>query len=319
MRKSRDRSRQMSSALAHQVEEVCTKIGNEVADEYGFAPIRNLLARFQIRLISRPLLVEGMLATIPEKSDAGEISRWAVLLDSEAHNLSAASVEEESRERPLPSRMRNTIAHELVHSLAFRPNELGMRLLRRQNNEEVAELVAIIEQETERLSPLLLFSEKALQNILATNPISLSIEILMAACSSLGISRYVLINRLRLLKANDAHGFLERKSLRNVAIGLIEWQGDSAVILNWPLFINYERNVVPTILLNAIEQDRLTAGDLGFPEASVLCGGTELTTTFLCDARVKSTTKSEQIAVTCEVEPKRRPNGESLFLIRMAS
>ena len=41
--------------------EVCTAIGNEIADERGFVSIRDLLRRFNADVIVRPLLVEGML------------------------------------------------------------------------------------------------------------------------------------------------------------------------------------------------------------------------------------------------------------------
>ena len=117
----------LSSQEVAQFTEVCTKIGDEVADEGGFVKIRDLLDRFHASVIVRPLLVEGMLASINERpGSATQSQRWAVLVDSETYRVCDADIANESSSRPLAPRLRNTIAHELAHSLAFRPTEFGI-------------------------------------------------------------------------------------------------------------------------------------------------------------------------------------------------
>ena len=136
MRASSSRSLLSRDELAR-IADACTAIGNEVADENGFVPIRNLLARFHANLLIRPLLVEGLLASTEHGSENNlDAGRWSVLLDSETYQISELEVKAESQERPLPSRLRNTVAHELVHSLAFRPSEFGIRLRKQTDGKE---------------------------------------------------------------------------------------------------------------------------------------------------------------------------------------
>src|SRR5207237_1246447 len=94
-------------------------------------------------------------------------TKFAVLLDSETFDVDDKVVARETEERPLPVRFRNTVAHELVHSLAFRPEQFGLRLQQDVGSEEkVSEFVKDVERETERFSPLLLWPEKALNDLL---------------------------------------------------------------------------------------------------------------------------------------------------------
>jgi len=91
----------LSSQEVAQFTEVCTKIGDEVADEGGFVKIRDLLDRFHASVIVRPLLVEGMLASINERpGSATQSQRWAVLVDSETYRICDADIANESSSRP---------------------------------------------------------------------------------------------------------------------------------------------------------------------------------------------------------------------------
>jgi len=92
----------LSAQEIAQFTEVCTRIGDEVADESGFVRIRDLLNRFHASVIVRPLLVEGMLASIHERPGSPPQSqRWAVLIDSETYRISEADIANESSSRPL--------------------------------------------------------------------------------------------------------------------------------------------------------------------------------------------------------------------------
>lgn len=279
-------------------------------------PVRNLLKRFSARLLIRPLLVEGMLASV-ESSDEKKF-RWTVLVDSETYPISESDISRESHERPLPSRLRNTIAHELVHSLAFRPAEFGIRLQRVDGKISSGELVAAIERETEMLSPLLLLSEKALAKLLGDKTEPLSLDELRSVRSSMGISRHVLINRLRLLGSADSRDFRSRVGLRNLAIGIAEWteKGD-AVLRNWPLFYNFDRNHVPAFLMKVTRQDRLPAKSVFINEAFAMCGGPHNTVDFVTDAGVEAVPNAQKFQVECSIETGNRKAGsECLYVVR---
>jgi hypothetical protein len=301
------------------ISEVCVTIGNQAGDDAGFVPIRSLLARFQAQLISRPLLVEGMLASVQDTRAATfSGSQWTVLVDSETYPIPEGLLDVESSLRPLPTRLRNTIAHELVHSLAFRPAEFGVRIVG-HHDEKPADLVHEIEKETERLSPLLLFSEIALRKLLAGRRESLSVSELVRARRNLGISRYLLINRLRLLQEVDSNGFLFAEGLRNLAIGLAEWVKDGrAVVRKWPLFLNFDRNMIPAFLHElARNQDRIPAGSLLGDDNFAMCGGTRDRVVLETHAGTRSVPNALSMTVEVEIERRtRNPGNEFLFAVR---
>lgn len=300
------------------ISDACKAIGNEVADENGFVHVRDLLARFNANLIMRPMLVEGMLASIDSAQGNIDGGRWAVLIDSETYQLSEQQIKTESHERPLPSRFRNTVAHELVHSLAFRPSEFGIRL-RSQSDSKVSlnDLVQEIEKETERFSPLLLWPDKALAKMLAGKERSLSVQELTWAYRSMGISRYVMINRLCLISPTDDAGFRYRTGLKNIAIGIGEWlDGRNAVFKCWPLFLNFDRNIVPEFLHKLLRQDRLPA-NVAIPDAAFsMCGGVNNAVEFVANAGSTANPASERMGLVCSIEHVERKQGsEFLYVI----
>jgi hypothetical protein len=305
---------QAPAALARQLEQLCIQIGDRAADEFGFVPIRELLNRFQVELIVRPLLVEGMLATIADVGDEARASRWAVLIDSDMHNLREDDIRTETSESPLQSRARNTIAHELAHSIALRPSQFGLNLTSK-GGKAAADLVRAIERETERLSPFLLVTEKALRRFQSSTPGLLSLSALIALRRRLGVSREVFVSRLQMLRMNDQRGILEHTSFRNVAICVVEWNDTAAVIRKWPLFTNFDRNAIPDFLDRVRMQERSRAIDLEIPNQSALCGGPESAIAFECDVRVGGATRLERMNIVLEVESG-RVGQNSLLLVR---
>lgn len=304
------------AALARQLDQLCIKIGNEVADERGFVPIRDLLRRFQVQLIVRPLLVEGMLATVDSVGDAARSSQWAVLIDSEMHALTDECILSESSERPLHVRARNTIAHELAHSLAFRASEFGIGTGVSGRAKASADLVKSIERETERLSPLLLVTEKALKQFASTGSRRISVAEMTALRERLGVSREVFVSRLQMLRSNDETGLLENTHFRNVAVGIADWTGQGAVLRSWPLLVNFDRNVVPDFLLQTLRQERSRAGDLDISRSSSLCNGSDSEVTFECNSRSRGALTPERMAVTVDVEKRERSSQSSIFVVR---
>ena len=317
------RASNLKSALSRddlaRIADACKTIGNEVADENGFVPVRNLLHRFGAKLVLRPLLVEGMLASIEHGAgNTADVGRWKVLVDSETYKVTERQINEECQEIPLPSRLRNTVAHELVHSLAFRPSEFGLQL-RKQVDSSVNQsaLVKEIEQQTERFSPFLLLSDKALARLLAGKESALSIEELTRTYRSMGISRYVMINRLRLIRPTEDSGFRHRSGLKNFAVGIGEWvDGKNAVLKGWPLFMNFDRNIAPEFLHKLVGQDRLPARAAFTDNEFVMCGGVNYTTELVVSAGLSAKQADENLKITCSIEQVETKLGaEFLFVV----
>lgn len=309
----------MSPSALTQIARVCVDISNEVSDEHGFVSMRKLLARFHARLIIQPLLVEGMLASVQSDyksmSDAAE---WAVLIDSETYPVDMRDIENENLARPLATRLRNTIAHELVHSLAFRSSEFGLRLnVESKRKLGVEELVKEIEKETERFSPLLLLSERALAQLLTNKQGPIAIEEICEFRRKFAISRYVFINRLNLLRAIDENALLSKKTSRNIAIGLAEWcERGKSVIRKWPLYFNYDNGIVPAFLLEAMQKDYLpieaTVSDSDF----IMCGGARNSVKLVVDAGTTAAPRERRL--NCEISAEsgiRKIGSQFLFVV----
>lgn len=310
----------MSPSALTQIARVCVDISNEVSDELGFVAIRRLLARFHARLIIQPLLVEGMLASV--QSDAKSVSNaaeWAVLIDSETYSVNADALENEDSARPLATRLRNTIAHELVHSFAFRPSEFGLRLnLDSKRKVGADELVKEIERETERFSPLLLLSERALAHQFAKKQEPVSIEEICDFRKRFAVSRYIFIGRLNLLNDVDDGALLSKRSLRNIAIGLAEWTaGGKAIIRQWPMFYNFDNGIVPAFLLEALQKDRLPIEAVVSDENFVMRGGANARVRLDVEAGTKASPRLRRLSCVISAESVSRKIGaQFLFSVQ---
>lgn len=288
--------------------EVCCSISNQCADDSGFVPIRNLLRRFKAQLILRPLLVEGMLAKLATES-GNELERWAVLVDSERWQQSNDDIELETSRRPLPSRLRNTIAHELVHSLAFRYSEFGIELQHAPKDKQSnAALVKSIEDDTERFSPLLLCSDRALGNLLKNANQVVSIDDFTQARRAMGLSRYVLVNRLNLLRSNDEKDFLGTHELRDLALGIAEWSANGeAIIKSWPLFSNFDRGVAPDFVHRIQRENNPPAKSIFADPSFLYHGGSGASIKFV------ATTGSGSFEVECSSESVEQTAGRTFL------
>jgi hypothetical protein len=208
-----------------------------------------------------------------------------------------------------------------VHSLAFRPSEFGIRLRGRTGSKKSqSDLVQEIERETERFSPLLLWSDTALARLLSDKKQPLSVDELRVAYRSMGVSRYVMINRLRLISPTDARGFRHHDGLKNLAIGIGEWvDGKSAVFRSWPIFVNFDRNITPAFLYKLATQDRLPASAVIPDETFAMCGGSLNSVRFVTNAGSPALPTAEKFEVECSVEnTHRKGRSEFLFVIRKA-
>lgn len=314
MRTSSEKAALPPEVLA-QIAQACRSICDSAADENGFVPIRHLLARFQATLISRPLLVEGMIAS--QRRNGSSDHRWLVLVDSEKYQFDNRDLEREGPQNALPERLRFTVAHEMAHSLAFRVSEFGIRLPNVNTAQTSRALVDAIEKETDRLSSLLLVSQKALQRVFKGRTSPPTADELAQARRAMGISRPVLISRLRSLSSTEAEGIKNGYGLTNLAIGIAEWmEGGAARLRNWPVFANFDRNVLPEFLLKLAHQDRLPAAS-SFADSSLsLCGGSDNIVHLTSDAGTPNSPRAERLDLTCSVEDSRRePGSSSLYVV----
>jgi len=167
-------------------------------------------------------------------------------------------------------------------------------------NEGLSEFVRDIEKETERLSPLLLWSKKALAKLLNEKKEPFSVDELRYVAQRTGISRYVLINRLRMLDVSDRFRDLPR--LKNIAIGLAKWNDFGSALLTWPLFANFDRNVVPTFCLKLIHQNGLLAQEFCSDESFAMCGGLRNSAELLTDAGTIQTPNLTKMKIRISAE-----------------
>src|ERR1044072_6979970 len=91
--------------------EKCAAVAESAADISGFVSVQSLLKQFNAALRMRPLLVEGMLAIKEGDASQGQKSHWLVLVDRERYPVSEEDIANETASKPLPSRLRFTIAH----------------------------------------------------------------------------------------------------------------------------------------------------------------------------------------------------------------
>ena len=220
---------------------VCRDIANEVADESGFVSVRRLLERFHTKLRLRPLLVEGMIGSI--QSGKGQLPEWMILIDSERYPGAESLISQESVSRPLPTTFRFTVAHELAHSLAFRSSEFGV-FFDGASEEPGSKtvLVKAIEEETDRLAPLLLCPERVISAQLRELKRPLDLACVTQLLFQSGVSREVFLNRLALSRTLDRDGLWQRPHLREFGLAIGVWdESGNAALRRWPVFLNFSR------------------------------------------------------------------------------
>jgi len=298
----------------------CLALGNEVVDGDGFITVRGLLRRFDAQLILRPLLVEAMLCESTEaQSLTARATRWHLLVDSEKYPLTLAQVGSESIVAPLPARFRNTIAHELTHSLAFRAKEFGVDLAIpiRRGKGALKDVVDEVERRTEDLSPLLLAPDTAIDRCFPSTLKDLSIASLVQARQRLGVSRFVLIQRLNLMRHYGNARFIERACFSDVAVGVGAWTSEGhAVLKGNPIFAQFIGGEQPSFLHEMRRGRSLQATSLVAEESFIFNGGVVssvgLETPFGTEKSKGGTTRPVQLSV----ETARRSGGSFFFLIR---
>lgn len=285
----------------------CRSIADEVADANHFVSVRALLRRFNAQIVVRPLLVEAMLA---ERIGAADNEpRWVLLLDSERYELSREQLDQEATARPLTARLRNSVAHELAHALAFRPAEFGVVL---ETHKGVS--LKDIEEETERVSPLLLVPDSAFDGLMLSGETALAQ--LDRLRRSLGVSRQVFVRRVQLLRHTGSPGIRPGEPFHDMALltGSVRDDG-AAVASSWPLFANFDRNVEPGFLHELRRQRSIPLGSILRQASSSNVTSSAILTV---PAGTEMHPTSEKMAVRIEVE-RDRNKGTFLVMVRRIS
>lgn len=281
-----------------------------------FVPVGLLARRLGASVMLRPLLVEAMLASLEGKSEAhtADQSSWLLLLDSERFAVTDEDIERETPSSPLPARLRNTVAHELIHSLSFRPGRHGPTLELKSKGTNKGGAIADIERKTEKLSPLLLIPQSALVDLSKRE--SLTIAGLQELRRQCAVSNEVLISRLNLLMFIDPSGIRFGTSLENVAVGLGEWvDGETAHLLSWPLFVNFERGWIPDFIHYLKRHQKSVASDVTLDAVFYLNGGDQSAVEFdVNDAMGGLAYLEMRVRLSVEVVP-RRAKSRFLFLV----
>lgn len=299
----------------------CLSISERAADSSGFVLIRDLLKQFNAELIFRPLLVEAMLCEIAKENSTADGVRWLLLVDSDKYSYSDEVTSKETSRTPLPERLRNTVAHELAHSLAFDTTGPGIKLVlgsnRRKKNQ--TSIVKDIERHTEALSPLLLVSDLAIDVHFPASMSELTIAELIRIRRAMGISRYLLVNRLELLKTHGKSSLLFRPGLFNTAIGVGRWTSDGVPCLSgWPVYENFDRGIMPEFLRMPDESKMLPITEFITDPSFVFNGGNQFSATMRIRAGTMKNPQAEPMDVIVSIE-NRKASSKHTFLILVRS
>jgi hypothetical protein len=260
----------MAEARRSQIIRNCVRLADDLSDQNGFLPVRSLAEHFSIGVIFRPLLVEAMLASVPASDKVGP--QWLVLVDTDRFATGQVEYEKESAERTLPSRLRNTIAHEILHSLSFRATESDFQFrMAKRSGENHESFVKRIERETEDLSPLLLIPEKRLLRLAHGSKIELQdILDLQHQCAA---TRDVLVNRFRIWKRDDVNGNLFGGAVENIGLGIGFWQAGNAFLSGFPVFVNFRNNYLPHLFTQLLSKKQIEVKEITADPDFILNGG----------------------------------------------
>lgn len=285
----------------------CAELGDGAADGSGFIALHRLASVLRAEVEFRPLLVEALIAA---PTSAGN---WKVLVDSEAYAEESPKFSTESPTAPLSARLRNTIAHELLHTLSFRSEEFGFKLepVERETREEA---VKRLERETEGFSPFLIISQTAIESELEARPLSL--ELVMDWRNRWSASREVLVARLGLFQSLPEFRLRYHRHVANVAVLLAEWMSkESFTLRDWPVYSNFRDGIVPEFILQLRNKGKPLMRDL-FPDPSfILNGGASTVTTAELPAGTVKNPRGDRLRITASAETVSPKKGESFFIL----
>jgi hypothetical protein len=286
---------------------LASDVANEAADVNHFVPVSRLVELLGAEITARPLLVEGMLAA----PIAG--GRWLVLVDADSGKFVEEVYREERTGNSLHPRLRFTIAHELSHLIQYQSEPRSGKEERKKKTAKT--MVRELEQEADKLSPLLLVAEGALAQF-CDGPGRASLEDFIAARRNWGVSREVLVQRLNLVLEFDRLGLRYKPRLRDLVLGIGQWTNSKEVVLlDWPkAFRNLDDSLAPDFLLRMeAATDSLREA---FPAADFcLNGGPKYCAEGKIWVGTSTWPRSEERPFRISVEEKASRTGKFLYLL----
>jgi hypothetical protein len=300
----------------------CLAASSRAVDRDGFVPVRNLLEYFQASIELRPLLVEAMLCEKLGETPASPKTQWHLLIDCEQHPIALNDVSKESNVEPLSDRLRNTIAHELAHTLAFRTTDSGRELILSSKRKPVSLVddVAEIERCTEELSPLLLVADSSIAQAFRPDVDRLRVDDLTRARAAFGVSRYILVSRLDLLTQFGDPRIALRPSLSNVGIGVGKWGADGIpCLLGTPMYLNFDRAIAPKFFHWARKEKQLDFYSITSDPNFILNGGKSNVTELTTKAGTPKNPEIAKMKVELAVEQRVRKAGETFLVLVSAN
>lgn len=291
----------MSDRAFSQLLQTVSEISDRAADASGFVPLHALAREVQADVKFRPLLVEGVAAQPKEKD-----GRWLILIDDETHRVTDDMFLREDAARPLGSRLRNTVAHELAHALG--PRFEAILTDRKSRSEQVN----FLENETEQLSPALLIPLRALEALLNQRTNAFDLGELVAARDRWGVSSRVMVKRLELLNQQVESRFRHHPRLDNLVIGSGEWLSSTKVELH-PMPFRGIRGLLPEFVTLLRTHKKFSHGDHITDPEFYLNGGSSPTVRTKLWLGTGAQTRSEErmIEISVEVVPRK---ADSAFL-----
>lgn len=276
----------MTPADYRAVVKAASAIAERAAGQDGFVTLEKLRHEIGAEVAFRPLLVEGIIAQPKERG-----MRWMVLIDNETHPYTGDDLEKESSTQPLTVRLRNTLAHELAHTLAFRTEELKIEI-----SGSRADAIKKIEAETENLSPLLLIPYTTLQNLFREKP---TLRRIVEFKNHHFVSNEVLLRRFDALRHLENHPL--QFTPRNLAVGVGEKKGTSFILQDWPLFQRFTP-YTPNFIVQLKDKVSPSLTEI-FPDPDfIINGGSKFSTSAIIDAGTSQNPTGERIQVTFEME-----------------
>ncbi len=278
----------------------CWALADSAAGSDGFVALRDLSKVTGCGVVSRPLLAEAVITRTREAMDS-----WVVLVNSEIHRFTDEDWELESAVSSLAIRTRNTIAHEIAHSVAV--DLCGVDLV---ESGTLAERLEEIEALVETVSPLLLISKSKLENSLSairTTSSALSSLVRLRGC--MGVSSDIFLQALRTYSKFNRCKFVTFDALLNSAFGVLHTRGKRRFsIRSSGVFANYH-SVAGCLEYRTIARSRETSWEI---EEIVESDGS-----LTCRARSNAFLDGEMLA---EFEIERVPDkGRHALFFRLGS
>jgi len=307
----------MTAREFNRIARLCLEKAKDASDEDGFVSLYKLATNLGANITLRPLLVEAMLASNEGEENAVVpiIPKWHILLNEEKFRFKEWELINENRHSPLPSRARNTIAHELVHLILVRAyGEKAEEQNKGANRHSAEAIINEIENDVEKLSPLLLLPGTTLDKLLESNKPSISITDLVDFRKQFAVSRELVINRIRNFGALD--DFIHRRCLQNIAIGIGRWEDDGRPVLQKrPLFSQFQNNHHPEFVNKLLSND-FTEIDRQFTDENFFLNyGNDLSSTAEVNAGTIQNPKVKKMRVELSVERSSKENDSKFFFI----